>query len=47
MSKPLIAITNCTTGEEIIREMNDEEYAHYLADIVDEEARQAEENASE
>jgi len=30
MTKPLIAVFNCETQEEIIREMNDEEYAEYL-----------------
>ena len=32
MTKPLIAIFNCETQEEIIREMNDVEYAQYLID---------------
>ena len=32
MTKPLIAIFNCETQEETIREMNDVEYAQYLID---------------
>ena len=33
MTKPLIAIFNCETQEETIREMNDVEYAQHLIDI--------------
>ena len=38
MTRPNVVIIDCTTQEEIVREMNDEEYALYLADI----AKQAE-----
>jgi hypothetical protein len=30
--KPLIQIIDCSTGENITREMNDEEYAQWLKD---------------
>jgi hypothetical protein len=48
--KPQIAEIDCSTGETIIREMNDEEYAQHLIDVAAWEAEQAEkalENASE
>ena len=32
MSRPLVGEFNCETQEQIIREMNDEEYAQYLID---------------
>ena len=42
MTKPLVGIFNVITKEEIIREMNDEEYAQYLIDKAAYEAEQAE-----
>lgn len=43
MSRPLIQIINVQTGEDITREMNDEEYAQYLKDqAAAEEAAKAE-----
>jgi hypothetical protein len=32
MLRPIIGITDVQTGENIVREMNDEEYAQYLID---------------
>jgi|LakMenEpi03Aug12_release.lakeMendotaPanAssembly.Ray.scaffolds.fasta_scaffold1717914_1 hypothetical protein len=32
MTRPITHIVNVTTGEEIVREMNDEEYAIWLND---------------
>lgn len=53
MSNPLISITDCSTGEETIREMTDQEYAQSLIDketedasIVEEAAKQAEIDAA-
>ena len=43
MTKPIVKIVNCETGEELEREMTDLEYADYL---VDQAAVQAE-NAAE
>jgi len=40
--KPLISIFNVETQEEIIREMNDEEYAQHLVDKSAWEAQEAE-----
>jgi len=37
MTKPMIGILDVSTGEEIIREMNDEEYANYLLLAANEE----------
>jgi hypothetical protein len=34
MTKPMICTVNVTTGEEVIREMNDAEYAEHLAKIA-------------
>jgi hypothetical protein len=34
MTKPLIKIFDAITQEEIVREMNDEEYAQYLIDAA-------------
>lgn len=52
MTRPITHIVNLTTGEEVIREMNDEEYAIWLNDKekIDAEravraAEQAEEDA--
>jgi hypothetical protein len=48
--KPQIAEIDCSTGEQIVREMTDEEYAQHLIDVAAYEAEQAEkalENASE
>lgn len=45
--KPQIAVIDCSTGEETIREMNDEEFSQHLVDVADSEAEQALENASE
>lgn len=44
-SKPQIKIVNCETGEEIVREMNDAEFAQYQAEQAAESARQAEAQA--
>jgi hypothetical protein len=33
MTRPLVGIFNCETQEQIVREMNDEEYAQYLIDV--------------
>jgi len=41
MSRPEIKIINVTTGEEVLREMNDEEFAQYEARAAEEEARLA------
>jgi hypothetical protein len=32
MTKPQVKIVNCETGEEIVREMNDDEFSQYEAD---------------
>jgi len=45
MTKPIIKIVNVSTGEEIEREMNNEEFAQYEADQADEVTRQAEAEA--
>jgi hypothetical protein len=37
--RPEIKIVNCETGEEIVREMNDEEYANYQSDVARYEAK--------
>jgi hypothetical protein len=37
MTRPNVQEFNVTTQEEIIREMNDEEYAQYLIDTAPEE----------
>lgn len=42
MTKPIIKIVNCETGEEIEREMNDVEFAQYEADQTAEAQRRAE-----
>ncbi len=44
MNRPIIGILDVQTGEEVIREMNDEEYAQYLIDV---EASQAEAESSD
>jgi hypothetical protein len=41
MTKPLTFIFDCTTQEEILREMNDEEYAQHQNDKAVSEAKQA------
>jgi hypothetical protein len=41
MTKPIIQIHNSTTGEEVIREMTDAEFAKYETD----QAKQAQEQA--
>jgi len=33
MTRPNVVIINCQTQEEIVREMNDEEYAQHLLDL--------------
>lgn len=33
MTRPLVGIFDAETQEQIVREMNDEEYAQYLLDI--------------
>jgi hypothetical protein len=38
MKRPIILEVNCATGEEVYRELNDDEYAQYL---LDQEARAA------
>jgi len=45
--KPQIAEIDCSTHEQIVREMNDEEYAQHLIDVAEFEAEQASKNASE
>lgn len=45
MSKPIIKIVNVSTGEEIEREMTDDEFARYKADLDAEKARKAEAEA--
>lgn len=45
MSRPTIQIHNALTGEDIVREMNDEEFAQYTADITAEEERRSAEEA--
>jgi len=54
MIKPTIKIVDVSTQEEIVREMNDEEYAQYqqmVADqqqmVADQLAKQASQNATE
>jgi hypothetical protein len=42
MAKPIVKIVNATTGEEIEREMNANEFAQYKADQLAEESRLAE-----
>jgi hypothetical protein len=37
--RPEIKEVNCTTHEEIVREMNDEEYANYQSDVARYEAK--------
>lgn len=39
--RPEIKIINCATGEEIVREMNDEEFANYKIDVANKEAKDA------
>ena len=34
MTKPIIKIVNVTTGEEVIREMTDEEFAAYEEQVA-------------
>ena len=45
MTKPIIKEVNVSTGEEIEREMNDEEYAQYQADQELSVVKEAEELA--
>ena len=47
MSNPIIKIVNATTGEEIEREMNEEELAQYEADLKAQQALQEEQAAKE
>jgi hypothetical protein len=37
--RPEVKIVNLETGEEIVREMNDEEYANYQSDVARYEAK--------
>jgi hypothetical protein len=37
MTRPLIGIFDVATKEQIIREMNDEEYAQHLIDVAESE----------
>lgn len=46
MTRPTILEVNCETQLETVREMNDEEYAKYLADIAAYEAEHPEEDGS-
>lgn len=45
MTRPIVKIINIQTQEEVVREMNDEEYTHHLAMVKDAEDKQAEEEA--
>ena len=36
MTRPLVAVLDCTTNETVVREMNDAEYAQYLIDFPEE-----------
>lgn len=47
MTRPNVHIVNAQTQEEIIREMNDEEYAQYLLDVAESEKQMAERLAKE
>ena len=38
--RPEIKIVNCETGEEIVREMNDEEFANYQIDVAKGKAKE-------
>ena len=37
MTRPLIGIFDVATKEQIVREMNNEEYAQYLIDVAESE----------
>jgi hypothetical protein len=37
--RPEVKEVNCTTGEIIVREMNDEEFANYQSDVANYEAK--------
>ena len=37
MTRPLIGIFDVATKDQIVREMNDEEYAQYLIDVAEPE----------
>jgi hypothetical protein len=41
MKRPIISIYNCDTSENIVREMNDAEFAQYQKDVETAQARQA------
>jgi len=45
MTKPIVKIVNAETGEEVVREMNIEEFAQYEIDKADHAARLAEEES--
>lgn len=45
--KPQKAFVDCSTGETVIREMNDAEYAQHLIDVAAWEAEQAEQTPAE
>lgn len=47
MTRPNVYIYNADTGEDIVREMNDEEYAQYLIDKENLEIEKAERQAKE
>jgi hypothetical protein len=34
MTKPIVKLVNAATGEEIVREMNDKEFAQYEIDVA-------------
>lgn len=36
MTRPLVAVLDCSTNETVVREMNDEEYAQYLVEFPEE-----------
>ena len=42
MTRPIVKIVNVTTGEEIEREMTDDEFAQYQADQATQAAKAAE-----
>lgn len=42
MTRPTIKIHDCSTDEVIVRELNDEEYAQYQADVQSKAERDAE-----
>jgi hypothetical protein len=45
MTRPMVAILDCTTKETVVREMNDEEYAQHEIDRAAEEKTRLAEQA--